>query len=92
MPLNAGFGLYGPIEDIGIDEARYQFDVNVFGPGIRARFERVTQRFRMAASGAQPHRWLRSMPVLRKYRDPNGEDSRLHNCRRWRGQEMTWIG
>jgi NAD(P)-dependent dehydrogenase (short-subunit alcohol dehydrogenase family) len=29
---NAGFGLYGPIEDVGIDEARYQFDVNVFGP------------------------------------------------------------
>ena len=23
---NAGFGLYGPIEDIGIDEARYQDD------------------------------------------------------------------
>lgn len=48
MPLNAGFGLYGPIEDIGIDEARYPFDVNAFGPGIRARFKRVTQRFRMA--------------------------------------------
>ncbi|OCJ13903.1 short-chain dehydrogenase/reductase [Rhizobium sp. AC44/96] len=29
---NAGFGLYGPVEEIGVDEARYQFEVNVFGP------------------------------------------------------------
>lgn len=29
---NAGFGLYGAVEDIGLDEARYQFEVNVFGP------------------------------------------------------------
>lgn len=28
---NAGFGLYGPVEEIGIDEARYQFEVNMFG-------------------------------------------------------------
>ncbi|MCC4630535.1 oxidoreductase [Xanthomonas citri pv. malvacearum] len=28
---NAGFGLYGPIEEIGIHEARYQFEVNLFG-------------------------------------------------------------
>ncbi|WP_315836177.1 oxidoreductase [Bradyrhizobium prioriisuperbiae] len=28
---NAGFGLYGPMEEIGIDEARYQFEVNLFG-------------------------------------------------------------
>jgi short-subunit dehydrogenase len=28
---NAGFGLYGPVEEISIDKARYQFDVNLFG-------------------------------------------------------------
>ena len=43
---NAGFGLYGPVEEVGIDEARYQFEVNMFGaarltqlllPGMRGR-------------------------------------------------------
>lgn len=29
---NAGFGLYGPVEEVGIGEARYQFEVNLFGP------------------------------------------------------------
>ena len=28
---NAGFGLYGPVEDIPIDDAKYQFEVNLFG-------------------------------------------------------------
>ncbi|MEN9521959.1 MAG: hypothetical protein RL065_336, partial [Bacteroidota bacterium] len=28
---NAGFGLYGSIEDVSIDEARKQMEVNVFG-------------------------------------------------------------
>ena len=28
---NAGFGLFGPIEMLSIEDARYQFEVNVFG-------------------------------------------------------------
>lgn len=28
---NAGFGLYGAVEDITIERARYQYDVNIFG-------------------------------------------------------------
>nr|BFE59703.1 oxidoreductase [Dactylosporangium thailandense] len=28
---NAGFGSYGALEDVPMDEARYQFEVNVFG-------------------------------------------------------------
>lgn len=28
---NAGFGMYGSVEDTSIDDARYQFEVNIFG-------------------------------------------------------------
>lgn len=35
---NAGFGMYGAVEDTAIDEARYQFEVNLFG------LARITQR------------------------------------------------
>lgn len=34
---NAGFGLFGPVEEVSMDEARYQFEVNLFGAA------RVTQ-------------------------------------------------
>jgi short-subunit dehydrogenase len=28
---NAGYGLYGPVEQVSIEKAKYQFDVNLFG-------------------------------------------------------------
>jgi short-subunit dehydrogenase len=28
---NAGFGLYGPVEEVSMDRAKYQFEVNLFG-------------------------------------------------------------
>lgn len=31
---NAGFGLYGAIEEVSLEEARYQFEVNVFGTAL----------------------------------------------------------
>lgn len=48
---NAGFGMYGAVEDTAIEDARYQFEVNLFGlarltqlllPGMREnRFGRI---------------------------------------------------
>lgn len=43
---NAGFGFYGPMEQVSLEDAKYQFEVNVFGlvemtklviPGMRAQ-------------------------------------------------------
>lgn len=46
---NAGFGLYGSVEDISLDEARRQFEVNVFG--IAAVTQKVVPHMRKANSG-----------------------------------------
>lgn len=46
---NAGFGLYGSIEDVPIDEARKQMEVNVFG--MAAMTQTVVPYMRKANSG-----------------------------------------
>ncbi|MDA3615696.1 oxidoreductase [Polluticaenibacter yanchengensis] len=46
---NAGFGLYGAIEDVPLDEARKQMEVNVFG--MAAMTQKVVPYMRNANSG-----------------------------------------
>ena len=46
---NAGCGLYGPIEQVPLDDARYQFDVNLFGLAHLTRL--VLPHMRAAGSG-----------------------------------------
>lgn len=46
---NAGYGSYGAVEDVPIDEARRQFEVNVFG--LARLVQLVTPHMREQASG-----------------------------------------
>lgn len=46
---NAGFGLYGALEDVPLADARYQFDVNVFGLGRLTQL--VTPHMRREKAG-----------------------------------------
>ncbi|MFD9703240.1 oxidoreductase [Lentzea sp. NPDC059081] len=46
---NAGYGSYGAVEDVPLDEARYQFEVNVFG--LARLVQLVSPHMRRAGSG-----------------------------------------
>ncbi|MFI6097100.1 oxidoreductase [Lentzea sp. NPDC051213] len=46
---NAGYGSYGAVEDVPLDEARYQFEVNVFG--LARLVQLVSPHMREAGSG-----------------------------------------
>jgi short-subunit dehydrogenase len=46
---NAGYGLYGPVEEVGLDKARYQFEVNLFG--LAALTQQVLPHMRKQKSG-----------------------------------------
>lgn len=47
---NAGYGLYGPVEEIPLDKARYQFEVNVFGPARLTQLLLPAMRARRAGT------------------------------------------
>ncbi|MBL7911324.1 MAG: SDR family NAD(P)-dependent oxidoreductase [Bacteroidia bacterium] len=46
---NAGYGLYGSVEDVPVDEARKQFEVNLFG--LAAITQKVVPHMRKANAG-----------------------------------------
>ena len=46
---NAGYGLYGAVEDVPLEEARKQFEVNLFG--IASLTQKVLPHMRKAGSG-----------------------------------------
>ncbi|MDE0653243.1 MAG: oxidoreductase [bacterium] len=46
---NAGRGLYGPVEQVSLDDARYQFEVNIFG--LAQLTQLVLPHMRAASSG-----------------------------------------
>lgn len=46
---NAGYGLYGSVEDVSLDQARNQFEVNVFG--LAAMTQKIVPIMRKAKSG-----------------------------------------
>lgn len=46
---NAGYGLYGSVEEIPVDEARKQFEVNMFG--LASMTQKVIPHMRQAKSG-----------------------------------------
>ena len=62
---NAGYGYYGALENVSLDEARKQFEVNVFGlarltqlvlPGMRGRRDgRIINVASMAGHFCEPH-------------------------------------
>ena len=71
---NAGFGLYGAMEDIPLDEARYQFEVNLFAvarltqlvlPHMRAR--RAGKIVNISSIGGKIHTPLGSWYHATKY-------------------------
>jgi len=51
---NAGYGSYGAVEDVQMEEARAQFDVNVFGAVRLIQFARSSTSRRWAARSI-PH-------------------------------------
>ena len=54
---NAGFGLFGPMEEVSMEEARYQFEVNLFGLARLTQLALPSMRTKRPAPSSIFHRW-----------------------------------
>jgi short-subunit dehydrogenase len=63
---NAGYGSYGALEDVPIDEARYQFEVNIFG------LARLTQLLLPAMRVQQSGKIINVSSIGGSFGEPHG--------------------
>ncbi len=54
---NAGYGSYGALEDVPLSEARYQFEVNVFGAARLTQLVLPRMRDQRSARSSTSPRW-----------------------------------
>ena len=69
---NAGYGSYGAVEDVPIDEARRQFEVNVFGLARLTQLVTPAMRERAADPLAQRARIVNISSIGGKFYEPLG--------------------
>ena len=91
---NAGYGSYGAVEDVPIEEARRQFEVNVFG--LARLVQLVTPHMREQGSG----RIINISSIGGKFYEPLGRGTTPRSSRSrasptrcgssWRRSASTW--
>ena len=92
---NAGYGSYGAVEDVPIDEARRQFEVNLFG--LARLIQLVTPHMRAAGQRADHQHLLDRRGDLRAVRAPGttprstpSRASATACASSWRRSGSTW--
>ena len=83
---NAGFGSYGALEDVPMDDARYQFEVNLFG------LARLTQLVHPDHAAPADGRIINISSVGGKIYEPLGPLVPRHQVRRGRFERLAAPG
>jgi NADP-dependent 3-hydroxy acid dehydrogenase YdfG len=89
---NAGYGLYGPVEQVGIEDVRRQFETNVFGLTRLTQLVLPAMREQQRGLPGQKRRWITRMPfpTIRTTRTP--DTRRPSPTRSNAGTQVRWPG